>query len=334
MYLGEIMSTPRKLRWLIAHQPQELFVRTARAFKEELKNQGVDSIEIEILTYPEYREQYGHISGLEIMEDYNAENLHDGLKAFFKALGNSDIEMSQVQVGSVGDLHSDFNVIDLPFLFENHDHVSRVLEGEIGQELCDRLGETSPVRGIGFTYSGGYRVIGSNTPINNITDLEGLSIVCQNPITLGTTIESMGGKAVVVQPNLWNKHDVFNGQLGDAVETTYLRFNGNHILKTNHSMFMTTILISNKFWGQLTASEQESFKKAAIAASRRERQWSVEDAETYEKNAAANGVSIVEISEQDRLQLKHRAQITYAKCKYYFSDGLVKRIRNLAQKSD
>ena len=323
------MSTPRKLRWLIAHQPQELFVRTAQAFKDALKEAGVDHVEVEILTYPEYKELYGGIDGLEIMEDYNAENLLDGQQAFFKALGNSDIEMSQVQVQTVGQLHSDFHVIDLPFLFEDHDHVSRVLEGEIGQELCDRLGETSLVRGIGFTYSGGYRVIGSNSPINDIQALEGLSIVCQNPLTLGTTIESMGGKAVVVQPNLWNKHDVFNGKMGDAVETTYLRFNGTNILKTNHSMFMTTILISNKFWNTLTASEQTAFKQAALGASRRERQWSVEDAETYEKNAAANGINIVEISNKDRETLKHKAQITYAKCKYYFSDGLVKRIRSL-----
>lgn len=325
------MSAPRKLRWLIAHQPQELFVRTARAFKEALQEAGVNNIEVEILTYPEYRERYGHINGLEIMEDYNAENIVEGQQAFFKALGDSDIEMSQVQVQTVGLLHSDFHVIDLPFLFENHDHVSRVLEGEIGQELCESLGKSSAVRGIGFTYSGGYRVIGSNKPITNIQDLEGLNIICQNPLTLGTTIESMGGNAVVIQPNLWNKYDVFNGEMGDAVETTYLRFHGKHVLKTNHSMFMTTILISNKFWATLSDNEQAAFKIAALNASRREREWSVEDAATYERDAVKNGVSIVDISNEDRAQLKHRAQITYAKCKYYFSDGLVKRIRGLAQ---
>lgn len=32
------MKQPRKIRWLIAHQPQELFFRTARAFSEALKN--------------------------------------------------------------------------------------------------------------------------------------------------------------------------------------------------------------------------------------------------------------------------------------------------------
>lgn len=321
------MSTPRKLRWLIAHQPQELFVRTARAFKEELLKQGLDSIDIEILTYPEYCEKYEPIKGLEIMEDYNAENYDQGIQAFWKALEDSTVEMSQVQVNQVGSLYSDFNVIDLPFIFEDHDHVSRVLEGEIGQELCSELGKRSPVTGLAFTYSGGYRVIGSNDPISGVEDLQGLKIVVQNPLTLGTTIESMGGKAIVVPPNLWNKYDVLNNGLGEAVETTYLRFEGKHIFKTNHSMFMTTILISNKFWNTLTENEQEIFQHAALEAARRERQWSIEDAEKFEKDAEKNGVTIVEISEEDRQDLKHKSQITYATCKHYFSKDLIKRIR-------
>jgi hypothetical protein len=78
------MNNPRKVRWLIAHQPQDLFVRTAQAFKEELLSQGLDTIEIEILTYPEYSEKYTPIEGLDTMQDYNDENYDQGLKAQLK----------------------------------------------------------------------------------------------------------------------------------------------------------------------------------------------------------------------------------------------------------
>lgn len=320
-------QTPRKIRWLIAHQPQELFVRTAKAFSEELNKHCAGELEVEILTYPEYREQYGAVDGLDAIEDYDSEQLGDGIKAFWKALFNSDIEMSQIQVGQVGELYSDFHAIDLPFIFDNHDHVSNVLEGPIGQELCSTLGKKSGVTGLAFTYSGGFRVIGSNSPITSITDLEGLKIVVQHPLTLGTTIESMGGKAIAIPPNLWNKHDVLNNNIGDAVETTYLRFNGKHVLKTNHSMFMTTIVVSNKFWDSLTEKQQQAFKDAALVASRREREWSVQDAETFEQNAVANGVTITEISEEDQAILKKKSQLTYFKTKYYFSPNLVSNIR-------
>ena len=320
------MSTPRKVRWLIAHQPQELFVRTARAFSEELAKLCGNELDIEILTYPEYRERYCAIPNLEILDQADVD-IEDAIKSFWDALFDSNIEMSQIQVGQVGELYSDFHALDMPFMFEDHDHVSRTLEGPIGQELCHNLGQRTGVTGLAFTYSGGFRVIGSNDPILTLDELRNKRIVVQNPITLGTTIESMGGQAVPVPPNLWNKYDLLGKGEADAVETTYLRFNGKHVLKTNHSMFMTTIVISNKFWETLTQKQQQAFRAAALVASRREREWSIEDSNKFESSARANGVTITDISEHDKQALKHRSQITYVKSKHYFSPGLIKRIR-------
>lgn len=320
-------QTPRKVRWLIAHQPQELFVRTARAFSEELNKHCAGELEVEILTYPEYRDRYHAIPNLEILESEEVD-ITAAIKSFWQSLFDSDIEMSQIQVAQVGSLYSDFHALDLPFLFDDHDHVSETLEGPIGQELCRNLGQRSGVTGLGFTYSGGYRVIGSDEPIMTLEELQDKRIVVQHPHTLGTTIESMGGKAISVPPNLWNKFDLIGKGEADAVETTYLRFNGKHILKTNHSMFMTAIVISNKFWNSLTESQQDAFRKAALAASRKEREWSVQDAERYEQEAEANGVSIVDISEEDTASLKKKSQITYVKTKYYFTPDLIHRIRS------
>ena len=320
------MTQPRKIRWLIAHQPQELFVRTARAFSEALNEQCAGELEVEILTYPEYREKYQAIPNLEILDQADV-NIDAAIKSFWTALFDSDIEMSQIQVGQVGELYSDFHALDLPFLFEDHDHVSDTLEGPVGQELCANLGKKSGVTGLAFTYSGGFRVIGSNTPIQTLSELQGLRIVVQNPLTLGTTIESMGGKAISVPPNLWNKYDLLGKGEADAIETTYLRFNGKHVLKTNHSMFMTTIVVSNKFWNTLTDKQQQAFRDAALVASRKEREWSVQDGVKFEQDSVKNGVTITEIPEQDRQALKRKSQITYVKCKHFFSDNLISRIR-------
>jgi len=320
------MSNPRKIRWLIAHQPQELFVRTARAFSEELNKTCAGELEVEILTYPEYCEKYQAIPNLEILDQADVD-IDDAITSFWQALFNSEIEMSQIQVGEVGRLYSDFHALDLPFVFDDHDHVSETLEGPIGQELCRNLGQRTGVTGLGFTYSGGYRVIGSNEPILTLEELQNKRIVVQNPITLGTTIESMGGKAISVPPNLWNKYDLIGKGEADAVETTYLRFNGKHILKTNHSMFMTTIVVSNKFWDSLTPAQQTAFHAAALVTSRKEREWSIQDAEKFEADAQANGVTITSITEEDTEALKHKSQMTYVKTKYYFTPDLIQRIR-------
>lgn len=320
-------QTPRKVRWLIAHEPQHLFVRTAKAFSDELNKHCAGELEVEILTYSDYKKVYGEISDLEILDAGSTDaDVNKGIDAFWKALFDSQVEMSQIQVGVVGMLHPDFHALDLPFMFDDHDHVSEVLEGPLGQQMCATLGQKSGVTGLGFTYSGGYRVIGSNQPIASIEDLEGLRVVTQNNLTLGTTIESMGGKAITISPRLWGKQDVLNNG-ADAVETTYLRFHGKHVLKTQHSMFMTTILISNKFWETLTEQQQVAFRTAALVASRMEREWSVADGEKFEQDAVENGITIVDISEEDRLKLKKKSQLTYFKCKGLFTPGLVVNMR-------
>jgi TRAP-type C4-dicarboxylate transport system substrate-binding protein len=327
------MTQKRLVRWLIAHQPEELFLRTAKAFANELKKLGENSLEIDILTYPDYVAKYGEIPELGGMK-YNPDDRDSfvkGLSRFWQALSDSDIEMSQMQVVSISDLCKDFLALDLPYLFDDHDHASRVLDGEIGQELCDRLGEQSGVRGLAFTYSGGYRMIGSVKPLYTLDDMVNSNIAVQNPLSLAKALEDLGGKYSLTRPNLWHKHDPLgpNGDC-DAVESTYLRFEhtaGKHVLRTNHSLFLTTILVSNKFWDSMTEQQQKNFSLAAKEAAKIERQWSIEDAEKYEKNADTLGITIRDLPEADKIELRRRSQISYHKSKYWFSQGLVKRIR-------
>ena len=326
------MKQPRKIRWLIAHQPQELFFRTARAFSEALKKYSADEFEIEMLTYDDYVEKYHEIPGLEEMKhrpDSDVTFNEVGMKAFWGALFDSEIEMSQIQIYRVADHHYDFNVLDLPFLFDDHEHVKRVVEGPVGQKLCAELGRKSGITGLAFTYSGGYRVVGSHEPITTLEQLSTMKVGVQQPLSLGTTLEDLGGSWVASNPMLWHKDDPMQS-VCNAVETTYLRFNevnGKYVYKTNHSMFLTTILVSNKFWNSLAPAHQESFRKAALDASRQERHWSLEDAVKFESEAKANGVTITEMSAEDTEKLKHKAQLSWVKAQKYWEDkDIVKKI--------
>jgi TRAP-type C4-dicarboxylate transport system substrate-binding protein len=330
------MTQPRKIRWLIAHQPQELFVRTATAFSQELAKYCGDELQVEILTYPDYVAKYGEISDLDKLSVYDETNavspeqqtsLQKGMDAFWAALEDGTIEMSQTQVGQVARHHIDFQAIDLPYIFDDHDHVSRVVDGQIGQQLCRELGERSPVRGLAFTYSGGYRVLGSEEPIMTLDDLQGLRVVVENPISLGHAVEKLGASTVRVTPSLWKKLDLIGNGEADAVETTYLRFAGKHVFKTNHSVFMTTILVSNKFWATLTEDQQHAFTMAARAAAIIERKWALEDSQRFEDEAVAKGVTITDISESDTARLKKASQHSYVQNSGRFSKGLLSRIR-------
>jgi TRAP-type C4-dicarboxylate transport system substrate-binding protein len=317
---------PMKLRWLIAHQPAHLFIRTAEAFAAELEKELPGQYEIEILTMRKYMEKYGDIpelkmkpgtvegveklEGQEFFESVEWDKIKEKWQAFFNALKTAKIHLSQTQVTTIGYLHSLYNVLDLPFLFKDHDHVSRVLDGSIGDKLSQGLKDKTGVRGLAFTYSGGYRIIGSNHPIKNLDELKNVEVT-----TVPYTKELFAKLAKNAINRQSQKLDEIaeNVSSGGAIETTYLRFAGKNVLKTNHSIFMTSILIGEPFFETLPEEHREVFQRAAKKVAKLERQWSLEDAETYENDAEQKGISIVDLSEEEKNAMKSIAPKQYTR---------------------
>ena len=65
------------LRWLIAHKPDYLFVRTAEAFQEELDKRCPNQFNIEILTMGKYIKKYVQAG---TMANYDGLDPHDDNK--------------------------------------------------------------------------------------------------------------------------------------------------------------------------------------------------------------------------------------------------------------
>lgn len=339
------MTERRKIRWLIAHFPAHLFVRTAKAFREELDKLLPGQFTVEIFTLDSFAQHYKinelkmvppNIGNLEVTVEAGSGREKDQAKTYrefatkwdtlFKGLSEGMFELSQTQVSIVGQhLHPNFNAIDLPFLFDSHEHVSRVLDGKIGDELCQELVDNTEIRGLGFTYSGGYRVIGTSDKVTNLTELAQTKLLTSTRPT--TTLFKEAGSAPILKgaAALSDFGDVSAN--GGAVETTYLRFTGKNVLKTDHSMFMTTILTSSKFWDTLTEEQQEAFKIAAKKVATIERQWSVEDAAKYEADAESKGITITDLPAEDRAKLREAAKASYELLeKMNINSDLVSRI--------
>lgn len=338
--------TPRKLRWLIAHQPAYLFVRTAEAFAKELEKTCPGQFEIEVLTMKQYIEKYGDIPEMKLKPSA-IRGIEEGVaasdkgvftpaewsdvkhkwKAVFDGMREDKFQLSQTQVTVIGGhLNDKFAVLDLPFLFDSHDHVSTVLDGKIGEELCEEMGDKTKIRGLGFTYSGGYRVVGSNHPISSLDELKDITITT-TPMTKSFFKRFAGDAESRLNQKI--EEIAMSAENGGAVETTYLRFSGKNILKTNHSMFLTTILVGDDFFATLTSEQQEAFRAAAKVVAKLERQWSIEDAEKYEAEAVAKGIDIREITDEETAKMREAApgQYQFAYTVIPGSDKLVENIK-------
>jgi len=331
-----------KVRWIIAHFPLDLFIRTARAFAEELEKSCPGKFAIEVHTIGSYLQLYGDkvlpdtldlwkktsvsIPGLEnpyntlanlgSIQPEKAETVKEFTQLlswwenFFNHMKNGHFELSQTQINICGShLHPDFHAIDLPYLFENHDHVTETLDGPIGQRVSDSARELTGINALGYTYSGGYRIIGSTDEITCLNDLSDKKFIS---FTKPSSKFFEFAKVNHIPRYLSTAEDVGDmAENGGAIETTYLRFFGKHVLKTNHSMFMTAILGNQSFIDSLSIDEQLAFKEAAMTVARLERVWSLQDAAKWEADAKGRGVTIHNISEADDSRLRQAAKKVY-----------------------
>lgn len=307
----------KNIKWLIAHQPEYLFLRTAKAFAKMLEK-VLPEYKIEILTTEQYLKQN---------PEFTREQIMDLVK-------KNEVQMSQTEVWELSHATNDENflVFDMPWLFKDHGHARRVLEGPIGTAINSRLAKQTGVRGLAYTYSGGFRTVGmESTPIKNLSDLADKTVrINGNPITQEYMKKFMNISRVKTPRAGGVFSDLHLPEGVDGKDTTYIRFqNAKSFLKSEHSLFLTDILISDEFFQSLSKEEQDIFTKTAYEAARLERKWSQEDAEQFEATAKERGCEIVELSAEDKETMQEEAKEIYAKWEERFIPGLLDGIAKL-----
>jgi TRAP-type C4-dicarboxylate transport system substrate-binding protein len=149
------MKQTINIKWVIAHDPLYLFIRAAEFFQEAVnKKSNKYQVDVEIMTPTQYAEKYN--SGDCAMPDNDAARIDE----VSRLMDENKIQMSQLVTTNLAAMYNkDMHVLDMPFLFRDHDHATRVLEGAPGKQLLAGLAKTSPLRGLAFTYSGGFHVL-------------------------------------------------------------------------------------------------------------------------------------------------------------------------------
>jgi C4-dicarboxylate-binding protein DctP len=318
------MSNTTKIRWVIAHEPLNLFLRAAEDFERRVNEQQSEhKIEVEIMTLSEYSQRYN--DGVVVTK-------HDLLDL----MESGKIEMSQMYTTWLAEKYEqDFLVFDLPFLFKDHDHATRVLEGNIGETLLAKLTDKSNVRGLSFTYSGGFRQMISNKRVSTLEELAGTPVRSNRNPVAQATISALGMKPVVAEVEDL-RQVVVDGE-AEGGETNYPRvypLRQNEVTKTvidtGHSLFLTSMIIGDRFWDGLSPAVQDVIKQAAVLAGREERAETIRDgARAEQRLVAEEGANIVKWTQEQREAAKIALSGVYDQFSDTFTPGLVDSIRTL-----
>jgi len=310
----------QNIKWVIAHEPIDLFLRAAKKFSDEI-NSKTDKFSFECLTLKEYSDKYN--GGVQI-------NKYDLLDH----MDQGKVEMAQMYTTTLGQKHNrDMWALDMPFLFKDHDHAARVLDGQIGQKILSEMTNEGNVRGLAFTYSGGFRMLPSDRDINVLSDLQGMRVrVHEHSPVASETFKAVGAEPV--QLMLEEINEGVAKDMIDAGESTYPRYYSlkqNEALPTindtQHSLFLTSVLINDNFWAEMDAADQEVIQSAALSAAVTERAESIADIKKVEEVCAKDGININKMSESVTAEWKAATAHLYDKFEDMFTPGLLKAIQ-------
>lgn len=311
----------KTIRWVIAHEPVDLFLKVAERFNKEVNEATGGAFEIEVLSLTDYSNKYN--GGCRITKNDLMDLIDTGA-----------IEMSHIYTTWLADYNKDLHALDLPFLFRDHDHADRVLEGDIGMELLAGVAKQSNIKGLSFTYSGGYRIVPANFKADTADAWKGRKVrTSRSPVAV-ETFRLLGAKPVETIA-LEEMNDAAQSGLIEAGESTYVRVLPleqykafDYINDTAHSLFLTSIIVSQGFFDTLDSETQEIMVQAAQNAARMERKESVADIPRLRSEFKARGIEEIAMEGIELQKFKDRTAPVYDKFgDNYFTPGLVKRIK-------
>src|SRR5690242_7137958 len=105
------------------------------------------------------------------------------------------IDLNRTNVALIGNLVPAMNVLALPFLFRSVEHMQKVLDGPVGNEILDSF-EPYGFVGLAFYDSGARSIYNGVRPVRNIADLKGLRIRVQQSELMSQMIRALGAEPV------------------------------------------------------------------------------------------------------------------------------------------
>ena len=206
------------------------------------------------------------------------------------------LDMTKVSGAVMENFAPNMRIFGLPFLFDDKEHLFRVLDGPIGKSLL-KDGEDFWLKGLGYYDSGSRSFYTRDRPITTPKDLEGLKIRVQESASAFEMVKQLGGSPT---PISWGElYTSIQQGVVDAAENNPPSFYLSRHYEVckyysidEHTMIPDILLVSTHLWNRLNIQEQEWLQAAIDRSVKDQRKfWTISENTALEAVIAA-GVNV------------------------------------------
>lgn len=187
-------------------------------------------------------------------------------KEELEALQLGAVQMLAPSLAKFGPLGArEFEVFDLPYIFDNYDELHKVTEGPIGQSMLKKL-DSKGITGLAF-WDNGFKQMSANKPLKHPDDFKGLKMRIQSSKVLDLEMRALGAN-----PQVMAFSEVYQALQTGVVDGTENPVSNLYTQKmhevqkyltlSDHGYLGYAVIVNKKFWDGLPADIRTTLEGA------------------------------------------------------------------------
>ena len=219
-----------------------------------------------------FAKKAGELTGGKVKVEVYANSTLYKDKEEMEALQLGAVQMLAPSLAKFGPLGvKEFEVFDLPYIFDNYDDLHKVTMGPVGQQLLDKL-QPKGIKGLAF-WDNGFKSFSLNSPIKAPADLKGKKMRIQSSKVLEEQMRALGAL-----PQVMAFSEVYQALQTGVVDGTENPISNlytqkmhevqKHLTITDHGYLGYAVIVNKKFWDGLPADIRKQLDEAMVQATR------------------------------------------------------------------
>ncbi|APV51134.1 C4-dicarboxylate ABC transporter [Betaproteobacteria bacterium GR16-43] len=177
------------------------------------------------------------------------------------------LDMMRINTAALNSVVPETLVTGLPFVFRSTEHMRKVLDGPIGDDILASM-ESQGLIGLAFYDSGARSFYTVKKPIKSVADMKGMKVRVQQSDLFVAMIEALGGNPTPMPYG--EVYTALKTGIVDAAENNWPSYESSRHFETakfynqsEHSLAPEVLVFSKKIWDTLPKEDQALIRKAA-----------------------------------------------------------------------
>ena len=252
-------------------------------------------------------------------------------KEEMEALQLGAVQMLAPSLAKFGPLGvKEFEVFDLPYIFDNYEELHKVTQGPAGKQLLAKL-EAKGIKGLAY-WDNGFKSFSANKPLRSPEDFKGVKMRIQSSKVLESQMRSLAAL-----PQVMAFSEVYQALQTGVVDGTENPISNlytqkmhevqKHLSLTEHGYLGYAVITNKKFWEGLPADIRKQLEDAMEQATRYANQIAKKENEDALEAVRKSGKTQIYVpTPQERLALKKTLVRTHTEMESRIGKDLIQSI--------